>query len=64
MLHCSTLQHKSKEDWKTWIVTKEDYDRAVASGIGWVLFEDLPLSWEEAKEIIEKEKNNGRYTFD
>lgn len=56
MLHCSTLQRKSKEDWKTWIVTKEDYDRAVASGIGWVLFEDLPLSWEEAKEIIEKEK--------
>lgn len=43
-----------KEDYRLHIKNKRDYDIAVASGIGWVAFGNLPLSWAEAEEEIRK----------
>lgn len=49
---------RKKEDWKLYIKTKEQYDAAVASGIGWVLYENLPLSWDAClKELGEEKKD-------
>lgn len=45
---------RQKRDWKLDIKTKEQYDHAVASGIGWVVYENLPFSWAEALEEIDK----------
>ena len=55
MLHCSTLQVREKENWKDWIKTKRDYDIAVASGIGFLVYRDLPLSWSECLKELEEE---------
>ena len=42
-----------REDYRLHIKDKRDYDIAVASGIAWVCYPDLPLSWSEAeKEIL------------
>lgn len=44
-----------QEDWKDYIKTKKDYDLAVGSGCGWVLFPTLPFSWNEARHILIEE---------
>lgn len=44
---------RQKRDWKLDIKTKEQYDLAVASGIGWVVYEDLPFSWTEVQKELE-----------
>jgi len=56
MLHCSTLQEYEKENWKDWPQTKRDYDIAVASGLAWVVYDNLPLSWSECLKELEEEK--------
>lgn len=43
---------RKKRDWKLDIKTKEQYDLAVASGIGWVVYEDLPFSWADAQKEL------------
>lgn len=43
-----------REDYRLYIKNKRDYDIAVASGIAWVAYENLPLSWKEAEEEIRK----------
>jgi hypothetical protein len=44
---------RTYEDYRLHIKDKRDYDIAVASGIAWVCYPDLPLSWSEAeKEIL------------
>lgn len=55
MLHCSTLQEHKKENWKDSIKTKRDYDIAVASGLAWVVYDNLPLSWSECLKELEEE---------
>ena len=53
MAHGYVPTNKEKLDWRLEIKTKKEYDLAVGSGIGWVLFPTLPLSWSEAeKEIL------------
>lgn len=48
---------KEKRDWMLDIKTEEQYDAAVASGIGWVIYPELPFSWEKCKECLNnKEK--------
>ena len=47
-----------KEDYRLYIKDKRDYDVAVASGIAWVCYPDLPLSWKDAKEEIDKYQMN------
>ena len=47
-----------KEDYRLYIKNKRDYDIAVASGIAWVCYPDLPLSWKAAKEEIEEYQMN------
>lgn len=44
---------RQKRDWKVDIKTKEQYDLAVASGVGWVVYEDLPFSWTDAQKELE-----------
>lgn len=44
---------RQKRDWKVDIKTKEQYDLAVASGVGWVVYEDLPFSWAEVQKELE-----------
>lgn len=43
---------RQKRDWKLDIKTKEQYDLAVASGVGWVVYEDLPFSWTDAQKEL------------
>lgn len=42
------------EDYRLHIKDERDYNIAVASGIAWVCYPDLPLSWTAAKEEIDK----------
>ena len=58
MLHCSTFQEHEKENWKDWIKTKRDYDIAVASGLAWVVYDNLPLSWSDCLKELEEEKKD------
>ena len=43
---------RKKERWQEHIHTKEQYEKAVASGIGWLLFSDLPFSWKECEQEL------------
>lgn len=53
MIHACVPTDRVREDYRLHIKNKRDYDIAVASGIAWVCFPDLPLSWSEAeKEIL------------
>ena len=49
---------RTYEDYRLHIKDKRDYDIAVASGIAWVCYPDLPLSWKTAKEEIDKYQMN------
>lgn len=53
MIHAYVPTGRTYEDYRLHIKDKRDYDIAVASGIAWVCYPDLPLSWSEAeKEIL------------
>lgn len=43
-----------REDYRKHIKSERDYNIAVSSGIAWVCYPDLPLSWKAAKEEIDK----------
>lgn len=58
MLHCNLPTYKEKRSWKLDIKTKEQYDVCVASGIGWVVYPELPFSWESCLEELEKEEGS------
>lgn len=47
-----------REDYRLHIKDKRGYDIAVSSGVAWVAFENLPLSWEECKKEIEEYQMN------
>lgn len=47
-----------KKRWQDVVKTKEDYDKLVSTGYGWVFHEDLPISWGHClKELEEKNLN-------
>lgn len=50
---------RKREDYRLHIKNKRDYDIAVASGIAWGAYENLPLSWKEAEEEIRKFNEEG-----
>lgn len=52
MIHAYVPTGRVKEDYRLHIKNKRDYDIAVASGIAWVAYENLPLSWKEAEQEI------------
>ena len=54
MLRCLVPTDRKREDYRLHIKDKRGYDIAVASGIAWVCYPDLPLSWKAAKEEIDK----------
>lgn len=43
-----------REDYRKHIKSERDYNIAVSSGVAWVAYENLPLSWKEAEEEIRK----------
>ena len=45
-----------KPTWLDKIKTKEDYELLVSTGYAWEFHSDLPMSWKECEEVIEKEK--------
>lgn len=52
---------RKKERWQESIKTERDYNLAVSSGIAWLVFESLPLSWAGCLEELNKEKEfNGQ----
>ena len=57
MLRCHVPTNRKKLDWKEHIKTERDYRCAADSGIGWVVFEGLPLTWEEAKKRMNGVRN-------
>ena len=44
---------RKPNSWVGNITNKSDYKVLVSSGLGWVMFPDLPLSWEECAMILE-----------
>jgi hypothetical protein len=54
VIHAYVPTGRVKEDYRLHIKDKRDYDIAVASGIAWVCYPDLPLSWKATKEEIDK----------
>jgi hypothetical protein len=53
MIHAFVPTDRERVDYRLYVKNKRDYDIAVASGIAWVCYPDLPLSWFEAeKEIL------------
>ena len=58
MIHAYVPTGRTYEDYRLHIKDKRDYDIAVASGIAWVCYPDLPLSWKTAKEEIDKYQMN------
>ena len=40
------------KDWMVDIETEEEYDMLVSTGMAWIIFKDLPLSWEQCKKAI------------
>lgn len=47
-----------KKKWQDVVKSKEDYDKLVSTGYGWVFHEDLPLSWEECLKELEGKNLN------
>lgn len=45
-------------NWKVDVRTKEYYSELVATGLAWELYKDLPLSWEEIEEYLNKESGD------
>jgi hypothetical protein len=43
-------------NWKLDVTTKDYYDRLVSTGHAWEFYKDLPGSWEECKEELNKGK--------
>lgn len=54
MIHAYVPTGRVREDYRLHIKNKRDYDIAVSSGVAWVCYPDLPLSWKEAEEEITK----------
>ena len=47
-----------KEDYRLYIKNKRDYDIAIASGVGWVAYYNLPVDWRVAEREIEEYQMN------
>ena len=54
MIHAYVPTGRVKEDYRLYIKNKRDYDIAVASGVGWVAYYNLPVDWRVAEKEIEK----------
>lgn len=44
-----------REDWKLHIKCKKDYDLALGSGLAFVIFNEFPFTWAEARNILIEE---------
>lgn len=55
---------RKKERWQDSIKTERDYNIAVDSGCGWLLFPDLPFSWGECKQLLSEYEAKVKYCKD
>jgi hypothetical protein len=58
MLNCLVPTDRERVDYRLYIKNKRDYDIAVASGVGWVAYYNLPVDWRVAEKEIEEYQVN------
>ena len=58
MIHAYVPTGRVKEDYRLYIKNKRDYDIAIASGVGWVAYYNLPVDWRVAEREIEEYQMN------
>jgi hypothetical protein len=58
VIHAYVPTGRVKEDYRLHIKNKRDYDIAVASGVGWVAYYNLPVDWRVAEKEIEEYQVN------
>lgn len=59
MIHAQVPIGRKADSWVGNITTREQYNVLVSTGMAWVLFSDLPLTWEECLKVLEeKEKQD------
>ena len=58
MIHAYVPTGRVKEDYRLHIKNKRDYDIAVASGIGFLAYYNLPVDWRVAEKEIEEHQVN------
>ena len=58
MIHAYVPTGRVKEDYRLHIKDKRGYDIAVASGVGWVAYYNLPVDWRVAEKEIEEYQMN------
>ena len=49
---------RKREDYRLYIKNKRDYDIAVASGVGFLAYYNLPVDWRVAEKEIEEYQMN------
>ena len=59
MIQAYVPTSRKPNSWVGNITTQSQYNVLVSTGMAWVLFADLPLSWEACEKVLkEKEKEN------
>ena len=58
MIHAYVPTGRVKEDYRLHIKNKRDYDIAVASGVGFLAYYNLPVDWRVAEKEIEEYQMN------
>ena len=58
MLNCLVPTDRERVDYRLYVKNKGDYDIAVASGIGFLAYYNLPVDWRVAEKEIEEYQMN------
>ena len=56
MTHGYVPTGRKSNSWIGNITTQSQYNVLVSTGMAWVLFNDLPSSWEECLKILEEKE--------
>lgn len=54
MIHAYVATDRKREDYRLHVKNKRDYDIAVASGVGFLAYYNLPVDWRVAEKEIEE----------
>lgn len=54
MLECLVPTDRERVDYRLYVKNKRDYDIAVASGVGFLAYYNLPVDWRVAEKEIEE----------
>lgn len=58
MLKCLVPTDRERVDYRLYVKNKRDYDIAVASGVGFLSYYNLPVDWRVAEQEIEEYQMN------